>query len=225
MLTVACGATSSPQTTEPEAAPVKHHSKAHHGHAGGHHHDFSDTEKYAARFDAADRRDWQKPEEVVRILSLSPGLHIADIGAGTGYFLSPLSKEVGPTGKVLGLDVEPAMVEHMKKRIEKEAMSNATARACPPDSPGLEQGSVDRILIVNTWHHIGDREAYSRKLRETLRPGGFITVVDFDANSPIGPPASARLSAEAVVEEMRAGGLDAQIVEEALPYQYIVVGR
>jgi hypothetical protein len=86
-------------------------------------------------------------------------------------------------------------------------------------------GSVDRILIVNTWHHLPDRRQYSRALRTALAPGGFVLVVDFDEQSPIGPPAHVRLSAARVIDELREGGLEAELSSETLPYQYVIVGR
>jgi predicted methyltransferase len=84
---------------------------------------------------------------------------------------------------------------------------------------------VDRILIVNTWHHIDNRESYSRKLYAALTPGGEILVVDFTHQSSHGPPVSQRLRPEEVMAELQAGGLDVEILKESLPDQYIVVGR
>src|SRR5690606_20382507 len=147
-----------------------HGGHAHHG--GGYQMDFSEVERFARHFDGPERAAWQKPDEVVRLLELSPGAIVADIGAGTGYFLAPLSRAVGPKGRVLALDVEPNMVEYMKRRTQREALANVEARTVAPDDPGLAANSVDRVLIVNTWHHIGNRTQYATKLAQALRPGG-----------------------------------------------------
>lgn len=147
---------------------------------------------------------------------------VADIGAGTGYFLGHLNAKVGAEGKVLGLDIEPKMVAFMSKRAQREQWASVQAQEIPTDGTGLESASLDRVLIVNTWHHIGDREAYSAHLRDVLRPGGFVLVVDFTADSPHGPPREARLPPEQVIAELRAGGLEAELVEETLPNQYVV---
>jgi ubiquinone/menaquinone biosynthesis C-methylase UbiE len=189
------------------------------------HHSFEDAELWSERFDAPGREEWQKPAEVIALMEIEPGMTVADIGAGTGYFLGPLSTAVGARGTVLGLDVEPAMVDFMTKRAEREDWSNVEVRTIQADDPGLEDSTIDRILIVNTWHHIGDRESYSRKLHDALTPGGGVLVVDFTHQSSHGPPVSQRLRPEEVVAELRAGGLDVEILEESLPDQYIVVGR
>jgi predicted methyltransferase len=206
------------------------HAAGHPGHGGGHggaahQHDFSDVERFATLFDDPERDAWQNPTRVVERLRLVPGMTVADLGAGTGYFIPHLSPAVGPEGRVLALDVEPNMVAHMEERIAEAGIENAEARVVPADAPGLEPASVDRILIVDTWHHIQDRGAYAARLRDTLRPGGFVLVVDFKADAPHGPPPAMRLPPETVAAELEAGGFVAEIDEQALPYQYLVLAR
>ena len=199
------------------------HGRHPHGHHGqGHDHDFSDVERFAAIFDDPERDEWQKPDQVVALMALEPGQTVADLGAGTGYFLSRLSAAVGPEGRVLGLDVEPNMVAHMQERIASESLTNVEARVVPIDGPGLEAASVDAILIVDTWHHIGEREDYSAKLFDALKPGGAVFVVDFTREAPHGPPAEMRLSPLVVAEELSSAGFEIRTLEETLPHQYMV---
>ncbi|MCA9611100.1 MAG: class I SAM-dependent methyltransferase [Myxococcales bacterium] len=215
-LLAACGGATS------EGDHAAHHPGAH-GHDGaGHDHDFSDVERFAAIFDDPARDEWQRPEHVVELLQLEEGAVVADIGAGTGYFVPHLSQAVGASGHVIALDVEPAMVEHMQQRFQEAGIENAEARVVQPDDPGLEPGSVDRILIVDTWHHIQDRPGYAGRLRSALRPGGFVLVVDFTEDSPHGPPEAMRLNAHEVHGELSRGGLTCDHVDEELPYQFIV---
>jgi ubiquinone/menaquinone biosynthesis C-methylase UbiE len=188
--------------------------------------DFSEVERFARHFDGADRDAWQKPAEVVSLLDLKPGQVVADIGAGTGYFLSHWSKAVGSQGRVLALDVEPNMVEYMNRRARQAGWSNVEPRVVAPDDPTLPPNGLDRIVIVDTWHHIDDRSAYTAKLARALKPSGSVLVVDFTLESDIGPPAKHRLAPEQVVKELEAGGLRAQIVQaETLPKQYVVRGE
>ncbi|RMH37671.1 MAG: methyltransferase domain-containing protein [Nitrospirae bacterium] len=189
------------------------------------HHAFKDAELWSKRFDAPDRKDWQKPEEVIELMDIESGMTVADIGAGTGYFLGYLSKAVGAQGMVLGLDIEPSMVDFMANRAKRENWTNVEVRVVHPDDPGLPPNSVDRILIVNTWHHIADREHYSRKLYDALKPGGKVLVVDFTLESPHGPPVSQRLRPEEVMAELQAGGFEVELLQETLPNQYIVAGH
>lgn len=203
----------------------RHPHEDHHQSSDHYEHDFSDVDKHAKAFDADDRDAWQKPAEVVRVAAIQPGQTVIDLGVGTGYFMPHLSTAVGSTGKVLALDVEPKMVEHAAKRAKEGGWANVVATLVPADGPGLDAASVDRVLVVNTWHHIPSRAAYSARLAAVLKPGGSVVVVDFTEDAPFGPPKHARLTAEQVGKELAAGGLSPEVASETLPYQYIVVGR
>ncbi|MDH5490401.1 MAG: methyltransferase domain-containing protein [Myxococcales bacterium] len=193
-----------------------------HAHGGAHHHDFSDAEAFAELFDDPSRDEWQRPEALLSQMQLRPGQRVADLGAGTGYFLSRLSRAVGDSGRVFALDTEAAMVAHMRARIAEEGLENVEIREVEAADPGLEEASFDRILIVNTWHHIEDRGAYAALLLRALRPDGSIWIVDFTLESEHGPPVEMRLSAEQVLADFVAGGAVARILDEGLPLQYIV---
>jgi ubiquinone/menaquinone biosynthesis C-methylase UbiE len=188
-------------------------------------HDFSDVAKYAKAFDSPKRDAWQKPDDVVSLLQLWPGNVVADVGAGTGYFEPYLAKAVGASGRVLALDVEPHMVAYLKQRVKKEGLANVTVQQVAAAEPGLADNSVDRVLIVNTWHHVPRRAQYAAALNRALRPGGFVVVVDFTAESPQGPPAHARLTPGTVITELQTAGLGARMVAESLPLQYVVIGQ
>lgn len=217
----ACGgaATPAPRATPP--APADH---PHHDHHGGHAaHDFADAARWATVFDDPARDAWQRPDAVVALLAPGPGQVVADIGAGTGYFEPYLTRAVGGAGQILALDSEPAMVEYIAQRATRELWSNVTARVVAADDPGLPTAGVDRILIVDTWHHLPDRARYAAKLAAALRPGGTLAVVDFTRDAPMGPPVEARLDSATVVAELAAVGLAARVADAHLPYQYVVL--
>lgn len=219
------GAVPPPAETSDGLEPAAHppEGTGHHPH-GGMQHDFSDVEQWVEVFENPERDAWQHPADVVRLVGVSAGMTVADIGAGTGYFLSHLSTAVGPDGRVLALDIEPNLVAYMAERAQRQGWDNVTARRVAPDDPRLEPSSVDRVLIVDTWHHIADRPAYSRLLARALKSGGTVTIVDFTRDSPQGPSVEHRLPPTQVMSELESGGLRAALVEEDLPYQYVVVG-
>jgi len=195
-------------------------------HGSEHDHDHGSVgsvEHWQPRLEGEGRDGWQKPDELVDLLQISPGMAVADLGAGTGYFLSVLSTAAGPGGRVLALDVDQELVDYMAERCREEGLANVQARVVPFDDPGLEAASVDRVLIVNTWHHIDSREQYAGKLAAALAAGGRLYIVDFTDDSPYGPPRSHRLSAAEVQAELEAGGLSTEVIDEDLPYQYVVV--
>jgi predicted methyltransferase len=186
---------------------------------------FPDPESYAHQLDDPEREEWQRPDEIVGLLECRSGMAVADLGAGTGYFIDYLSEAVGPGGRVLALDTDPAMIEAIRARIGHAAIQNTWARIIKPDDPGLADGSVDRVLTVNTWHHLSNRVDYARKLLAALRPGGLLLVVDFTVNSPHGPPAGQRVTSDTVARELAAAGFLTELLDESLPFQYVVAGR
>lgn len=195
-----------------------------------HHHEplvhrFDDARQWAREFDDPARDAWQKPAEVVALMAIPAGGTVVDLGAGTGYFMKHLSKAVGPAGRVLALDIEASMVAYMRERAAREGLANVEPRIVAGDDPGLGAGSVDRILIVDTWHHIPERPAYGRKLAAALARGGAVFVVDFTLDASHGPPAHARIPPEEAVRELEAAGLRAEVVPESLPEQYAVRAR
>jgi len=188
-------------------------------------HRFEHADEWAPRFDDPARDAWQKPADVVATMKITPGMTVADIGAGTGYFEPWLSRSVGPTGTVLALDIEPDMVRYLTQRAAREHLDNVKASQVALDDPHLPKGKVDRILVVDTWHHIPSREVYAAKLRDALSPEGTITIVDYTKESSHGPPPQHRLTAEQVVRELRTVGLSAGVVSTSLSEQYVVVAR
>lgn len=188
-------------------------------------HRFQNAEEWVPRFEPPDRDGWQRPSHVVDLCDVKPGMTVADLGAGTGYFEPHLSRAVGANGRVIALDAEADMVRYLRERAKREGFHNVEARQVPFEDPKLDPASVDRVVIVDTWHHVVNRGAYSAKLARALRPGGAVCIVDFTLESLHGPPKHMRLTPEQVVEELRAGGLAGEIAKEELTEQYVVLGR
>jgi SAM-dependent methyltransferase len=218
LLLVACGGGGAAERAEPP--PAEHQHASAHGD-----HRFENAEEWAPRFDAPERAAWQKPDQVVSLCALAPGMTVVDIGAGTGYFLARLSRAVGETGRVIGTDIEPDMVRYMTERAGREKLANVTAVQAPADDVGVAAGSADRALIVDVWHHIHQREQYAARLARALKPGGMVVIVDFTLESERGPPRAHRLAPDTVMAELRAGGFTAELASESLPDQYVVIGR
>ncbi len=211
---------------KPIEEPRDHDQHHHHDHgdeAGHHDHSFDDPEEYAQRWNAPERDQWQQPEAIIEAMGIEEGMTVADIGAGTGYFIPFLSEAVGENGTVIAVDVEESMLQFIEEMANEKGITNVETRLPGEGESGLDEASVDRILIVNTWHHIPNREEYSAHLRERLIDGGSVWNVDFHEDSPAGPPPQHRLAPEVVVAEMEAGGFTAEVHELRLERQYIVV--
>ncbi len=188
-------------------------------------HRFDDADRWAKEFDDPSREAWQKPADVVGAMKVAPGTKVADVGAGTGYFEPYLSRAVGPTGTVFAVDIEPDMIRYLSERATREHLDVVRPVQASVDDPKLAPASVDRIVIVDTWHHVPGHAAYLAKLRAALAPGGTITFIEFTLDSPRGPPREHRIPPDALVEEIRAAGMAAERVELGLPYQYVIVAH
>jgi ubiquinone/menaquinone biosynthesis C-methylase UbiE len=187
-------------------------------------HRHSDTAAYIASLEDPARDQWQKPDAVVEALKLRPGEVVADIGAGSGYFSLRFARAVGDRGRVYAVDIDPEMIRHLNRRRRDEHLRNVVTVLSDPDDPLLPEGSVDRVVIVDTWHHVEDHATYLQRLRKVLRPGGQVVQIDFQKRElPVGPPLSMKIAREDLVKEMEAAGFQLSGEQTFLPYQYFLV--
>ena len=186
-----------------------------------HQHGFGGAERWAEVFDDPRRDDWQKPHQVIEALALRPDAAVADIGSGTGYFAVRLAHFV-PQGRVYAVDIEPDMVKYLADRAKREGLDNVTVVAGAPDDARLP-GKVDLVLMVDTYHHIEQRNGYFRQLAQSLKPDARVAIIDFNAKSAMGPPLSQRIASKRVVAEMAKAGYRLQREHHFLPNQYFLV--
>jgi ubiquinone/menaquinone biosynthesis C-methylase UbiE len=187
-------------------------------------HSFEDIDRWVAEFESPERDRLQKPREVVGALKLRPTDRIADIGAGTGYFTRRFA-EAAREGTVFAVDIEPNMLRYVAKRAHTESQRNIVPVLALPESPTLAPGSVDLIFICNTIHHIENRPAYYRLLRESLSKGGRLAIVDFrkDATLEEGPPPEMRLDRGDLERELSEAGFRLSEEHGFLPHQYFLI--
>lgn len=195
---------------------------------GQHHtpqHSFEDIDRWVTAFESPERDRRQKPDEVVAALKLAEGARVADIGAGTGYFTRRFARAVGSSGVVYAVDLEPNMLRYIAKRARGEGLKNVVPVLATTDSPMLAPRSVDVIFICDTVHHIENRGAYYQLLREDLRAGGRLVIVDFkkDAGVQDGPPPEMRLDRAELLGELSRAGFSLTEEYDFLPDQYFVV--
>ena len=185
----------------------------------------ADFDQLAARFEDPARAEWQKPEKTIASLGPLDGKTVADIGAGTGYFSFPISKQAA---KVIAIDIDKRFLDYIDhKRQAQKIGENIETRLTKPDSSGLKPGEADMVLIVDTYHHIDDRIEYLKKLKRCLRQDGVLVIIDFKkVKPPPGPPVELRLAEEQVESELKSAGFT--LVSEdrdMLPYQYVIKAR
>ena len=142
-----------------------------------------------------DGRDgWQHPERVVAALDLRPGDRVAEIGAGSGYWLPYLSEAVGPEGRVYAVEVEADLATDLETLVADEGYENVEVIFAAYDDPKLPNASIDLAITCLTYHHIDERVAYFRALHADLSPRGRVAHLDDrpDAPAPISWPMGQR---------------------------------
>jgi ubiquinone/menaquinone biosynthesis C-methylase UbiE len=219
-----------PSTQDPPAAqdqPAGHGEHVHGDRPKTADHSFEDVQKWLERFESPERDAYQMPDRVIEVLGLESGQTAADIGAGTGYFTFRLARAVAPDGKVFAVDIEPGMIDFIEqRRAREEGGELVEAVLAEADDPLLADGTVDLILVVNTYHHIPRRVDYLQRLKADLNPGGRVVVIDFHKkDAPVGPPPEHKISRGEVVWEFEAAGYRLVREKNFLPYQYFLVFR
>ncbi len=198
---------------------------SHHNRAN-HHMNQADFESLTRRFESPERDAYQQPRKVLDYLGDVSGETIMDIGSGTGYFSFRL---VEAGAKVIAADVDERFQEYIRTKKDRLGIpdSKLTLRKIPYDDPALEPGEVDKVLTVNTYHHIEDRSNYFSKVRTGLKPGGTLIIIDyFKEDLPVGPPKSMKINRETIVEELRAAGFEKiETNDTLLEYQFIITAR
>lgn len=180
------------------------------------HHPPQSAGEYAKILDDPSRDVWQKPHEVVTALALRPGDAVADIGAGSGYFARRFAHHAA---KVYAVDIDANLL----KIALENAPPNLSSILALPDDPELPHASVDVIFFCDVIHHIEGRVAYYQKLKQALRPGGRVVIVDFFKKElPVGPPPAMKLSEEEVRREFEQAGFRLIKKHDPLPYQYFL---
>lgn len=117
---------------------------------------------------------------VMDLADIRPGMTVADIGAGEGYYTVRLAERVGAKGRVLAQDIDAAALQRLGTRVERERFDNVSIKRGEPDDPRLPKASFDRIFLVHMYHEVTEPYAFLWRLRPALRPGGRVIVVDVD---------------------------------------------
>ena len=193
----------------------------------GHQHErMPNVMEYLDRLDRPERDQDQKPAQVVDALELKPGMHVADLGAGSGYFTRRFVEAVGETGKVYVIDVEPEALKYVEESlIRMHRRFEAEFILARPDNPKIPVESVDLIFVCDTYHHLEDRADYFRNVKTSLKPGGRIALIDFyhdERSGDLGFPKRHLVPREKVIEEMTAAGYRLSKEHRFLPKQYFL---
>jgi predicted methyltransferase len=133
------------------------------------------------RFSTEEARDRiGEAEQVMTLAGVKPGMSVADVGAGEGYYTVRLARAVGPRGRVLAEDIDPDAIDNLGDRVQRERLDNVAVKLGSPTNPMLPARSFDRVFLVHMFHEVSEPYAFLWHLREGVKPGGEVILVDSD---------------------------------------------
>lgn len=135
--------------------------------------------EFVGRFEKEGRDAFDHRLQIVEACRLSPGLTVADIGAGTGLFTRLFAREVGPQGRVYAVDISKKFIEHIERTSRDEGLTNVTGIVCEPDDARLPPESIDVAFICDTYHHFEFPKKTMDSIARAMKPGGRLILIDF----------------------------------------------
>ena len=173
-----------------------------------------------------EREQKERTDLLLSLLALRPGDTVADIGAGTGYFSLPIARLVGPTGRVLAVDIQPEMLTIIEERARAGKIANIVSILATETDPMLPDNTVDLVLMVDAYHEFSFPREVMTRVVDALSEDGRIVLVEYreeDLAVPI--KRLHKMSVAQAKREMAAVGLVLDQLHDNLPWQHVMVFR
>lgn len=170
-----------------------------------------------------ERERQERTDLFIERLPVEPDDVVADIGAGTGYFAFPIARRV-PDGRVLAVDIQPEMLSIIEERKMERGVDNVETIRGTVTDPGLPEGEVDVIYIVDAYHEFSHPREMGEAMYESLKPGGQIILLEYRAEDPSVPIKPLhKMTEEQARREMEVLGLEWVRTDDYLPQQHVLV--
>lgn len=156
-------------------------------------------------FENKDRDEKLQVQRVMDILGIKEGVHVADIGAGSGWFTVRAAKRVGSTGIVYAVDINPESIAYINQRTQRDSIGNVHAILSKEDDPTLPKNSIDSVLLLKTYHEVAHPVLLLQNLRSSLRSGARVGVIDRNGKGD-----DHGISREVVIQEAAQAGYQLQ---------------
>jgi ubiquinone/menaquinone biosynthesis C-methylase UbiE len=173
-----------------------------------------------------EREAEEHPDQALDALKIAKGATVADVGAGVGYFAWRLADRVGPTGVVYGEDIQQGMLDRLERNMRERHIAIVRPVLGAIDNPNLPKDSLDLVLLVDVYHEFSEPEKMLDRIRESLKPGGRLVLLEYrgeDPNVPIRP--EHKMTVKQVRAEIEPEGYRFEQSIEVLPEQHIIVFR
>jgi ubiquinone/menaquinone biosynthesis C-methylase UbiE len=171
-----------------------------------------------------ERTEEEAPDTALDTLKIARGSTVADIGAGSGYITMRLANRVGPTGTVYANDVQPEMLQILRRRVDRARATNVVLVQGAIDDPKLPASAMDLELMIDVYHELSHPQEMLRGLRTALKTDGRLVLLEYrkeDPSIPIKP--DHKMSVREAKLEVEAEGFALSNVDESLPRQHILI--
>jgi ubiquinone/menaquinone biosynthesis C-methylase UbiE len=165
----------------------------------------------------------ENPEEMLEQLKVQPGMTVCDMGCGDGYYTIELARRVGPTGKVIAVDIQPEMLQELSRRCEQNNLKNVDMILGLPHDPKLPEGKLDLILMVDVYHEFSNPIEMLDSMHKSLKKDGRIALVEFrgeDPQVPIKP--EHKMTKKQILKEYEANAFRLVDQYDRLPWQHLM---
>jgi precorrin-6B methylase 2 len=174
--------------------------------------------------DRPTREKEERTDKLLKALDLKPGMVIADVGAGSGYFSFPIAKLIGPKGKVLAVDIQDEMLDLIRKRMKARKLSNIEPIKGTESDPKLPEGKVDLILMVDVYHEFNYPCEMTEAMIKALKVGGKLVFVEYRLEDPsVWIKLVHKMTQKQVIREMKPHPLKHVKTSDILPQQHIII--
>jgi len=174
--------------------------------------------------DRPERVQEEQPDRALGVLGVGPGQVVADVGAGSGYYTIRLARRVAPGGTVYATDIQPQMLALLEKRLARERVTGVIPVLATLDDPGLPEGRLDLILMVDVYHELSRPQQTVRQLKRALKPGGRLALIEFRKEDPSVPIRyEHKMSVAEAKLELESEGYHLAKVSDVLPWQHILI--
>ena len=185
----------------------------------------TELDAWIKRFESGGREIYDHRAAILAASGARPGLHVADVGAGTGLFSLLFAPAVAPGGKVYAIDIIPKFLTHLDRELRRKEIRNVVTRLGDERSVTLPANSVDLIFLCDAYHHFEYPRSMNASMWKALRPGGTLLLIDFKrvpGTSPQWILDHVRAGEEVFAAELQAAGFQREDSLPLLKENYVV---
>jgi SAM-dependent methyltransferase len=171
-----------------------------------------------------ERETEEQPDLALKLIGVPKGATVGDIGAGAGYLTWRLAALVGPAGKVYANDIQPEMLDLLRKNMRQRKITNVEPVLGAFDDPKLPPNSLDLVILVDVYHEFSEPQKMLRHIRESLKPDGRLVLLEYRAEDPAVPiRPEHKMTVAQVNMELEPEGFHPDRLLEDLPRQHILI--